>query len=72
MNMDINDLRSLFTVVTFAMFIGIVWWTYSGRRKQAFEEAALLPFTDDEPMEAPGNARRSRVSSVEHNERKAS
>jgi len=72
MNMDINDLRSLFTVVAFAMFVGIVWWTYSGRRKQAFEEAALLPFTDDEPLEEPGIARLSRSSSVAQNERKAS
>lgn len=72
MNMDINDLRSLFTVVMFAMFIGIVWWAYGGRRKQAFEEAALLPFTDDEPLEGPGNGQLYRVSSVEQNERKAS
>ena len=49
--MDINDLRSLFTVVTFALFLAIVWWAYSGKRRQAFEEAALLPFTDDEPVE---------------------
>ena len=49
--MDINDLRALFTVVTFALFIAIVLWAYSGKRKQAFEEAALLPFTDDEPVE---------------------
>ena len=72
MNMDINDLRSLFTVVTFAMFIGIVWWTYSGRRKQAFEEAALLPFSDDEPVESPWNAKQSWASAVEQIERKAS
>jgi cytochrome c oxidase cbb3-type subunit 4 len=72
MNMDINDLRSLFTVLTFAMFVGIVWWTYSGRRKQAFEEAALLPFSDDEPPEGPGKAGLPRASSVEQYERKAS
>lgn len=72
MNMDINDLRSLFTVVTFAMFIGIIWWTYSGNRKQAFEEAALLPFTDDEPAEVARNGKKSWISSVEQNERKAS
>ncbi len=64
--MDINDLRSLFTVVTFVMFIAIVWWAYSGKRKQAFEEAALLPFTDDEPVEA-GHPAGYRL-----NERKAS
>ncbi len=46
--MDTNDLRVLFTVVTFATFIGILWWAFNGKRKQAFDEAALLPFTDDE------------------------
>ena len=65
--MDINDLRSLFTVVTFALFLAIVWWAYSGKRKQAFEEAALLPFTDDEPVEAIKQTAAHRL-----NERKAS
>ena len=65
--MDINDLRSLYTVVTFVVFLAIVWWAYSGKRKQAFEEAALLPFTDDEPVEA---ARQS--APLRQNERKAS
>jgi len=46
--MDQNDLRSLVTLLTFMTFIGIVLWAYSGRRKQAFDEAASLPFTEDE------------------------
>ena len=50
--MDIDDLRSLFTLVSFATFIAIVWWAYHGRRKQAFDEAAMLPFTPDEPADA--------------------
>ena len=49
--MDINDLDAVITVVSFATFIGIVMWTYSGARKAAFEETALLPFTDDEPVD---------------------
>ena len=65
--MDINDLRSLFTVVTFSLFIAIVWWAYSGKRKQAFEEAAMLPFTDDEPVDAGKKSVPFRL-----NERKAS
>ena len=46
--MDINDLRSLLTVLTFILFVGIVGWAYSGKRKQAFDEAAQLPLLDDE------------------------
>jgi cytochrome c oxidase cbb3-type subunit 4 len=44
---DINDLRSIITVVTLIMFVGIVIWTYSARRRQAFDEAANLPFDDE-------------------------
>ena len=49
--MDINDLDAVITVVSFLTFIGIVGWTYSGTRKAAFEETALLPFTEDEPVD---------------------
>lgn len=51
--MDINDMRVILTVLMFASFVGIVLWAYNGRRKQAFEEAARLPFTEDEPGEQP-------------------
>ena len=46
--MDINILRSIVTVVAFAVFIGIVVWAYSGRSKAAFDQAARLPFDEDE------------------------
>ena len=47
--MDINDLRSIITVLVFIAFIGIVWWAYSDRRKQAYEEAARSVLDDDMP-----------------------
>ncbi|WJW76869.1 cbb3-type cytochrome c oxidase subunit 3 [Thiohalobacter sp. IOR34] len=46
--MDINDIRSLFTVLVFASFIGVWIWAWSSKRKQAFEEAANLPFVEDD------------------------
>ena len=46
--MDINDLRAAATVFVFVAFIGICWWAYSGKRKARFDEAANLPFADDE------------------------
>ncbi|WIM05571.1 MAG: cbb3-type cytochrome c oxidase subunit 3 [Candidatus Nitricoxidivorans perseverans] len=52
--MDINDLRSIFTVLAFVMFVGIVWWAYSGRRKQAYEEAAQLPLNDNDDLPSIG------------------
>ncbi|AJP48171.1 hypothetical protein PG1C_06305 [Rugosibacter aromaticivorans] len=48
--MDINDLRSTFTVLSFLVFIGIVWWAYSDRRKTDYDEAARLPLDDDKPL----------------------
>jgi cytochrome c oxidase cbb3-type subunit 4 len=46
--MDVNILRSIITAVSFALFLGIVWWAYSSRNKARFEEAAQLPFADDD------------------------
>jgi len=44
---DINDLRSIFTVLALLAFVGIVWWAYSDRRKKTYDEAAMLPLDDD-------------------------
>jgi cytochrome c oxidase cbb3-type subunit 4 len=52
--MDINTLRSVITVLAFAAFIGIVIWAYSGKNKAAFDEAARLPFDEDEVGPASG------------------
>ena len=49
MSMDINLLRSLLSVAVFAVFLGIVWWAYTPRRKQRFDDDALIIFKDVEP-----------------------
>lgn len=46
--MDINELRGIQTVLVMAVFFGIVWWAYSAHRKKANDEAAHLPFDDDD------------------------
>jgi cytochrome c oxidase cbb3-type subunit IV len=46
--MDINDLRMVITVLAFVAFIGIVFWAYSRKRKREFDEAANLPFREDD------------------------
>ena len=45
--MDINDLRGLSTLFLMMAFIGVCFWAYSAKRKNAFEEAAELPFADE-------------------------
>ncbi len=46
--MDINTLRSIATVLMFVTFIGIVIWAWSRKNKASFDEAAQLPFKDDD------------------------
>jgi cytochrome c oxidase cbb3-type subunit IV len=45
--MDMNDLRSLYTALSLAVFVGIIWWAFSRRNKESFEEASRLPLEDD-------------------------
>jgi cytochrome c oxidase cbb3-type subunit 4 len=45
--MDINDMRSVMTLVGFLTFIGIIVWAWSKRNKADFDEAARLPFKDE-------------------------
>ncbi|MEI6760747.1 MAG: cbb3-type cytochrome c oxidase subunit 3 [Betaproteobacteria bacterium] len=47
MDLDVNTLRALATVVSFATFIGIVVWACSRRNAADFDEAARLPFEQD-------------------------
>ncbi|MCB1854208.1 MAG: cbb3-type cytochrome c oxidase subunit 3 [Halieaceae bacterium] len=46
--MDINDLRGLSTAFLLFAFIGLCFWAYNSKRKKAFDEAANLPFADEE------------------------
>ena len=46
--MDINDLRGLSTALLMVAFIGLCFWAYSRKRKKTFDEAANLPFADEE------------------------
>lgn len=52
-----SALGSVFTVISFFLFIGIVFWAYSARRKQGFDEAAREPFAL--PDETEGLSRRA-------------
>ena len=48
MTMDLNDLRTLITTLSFAVFVGIVYWAYGSRQRSRFDEAAQLPFADED------------------------
>lgn len=46
--MDINTVRGLSTIFVAIAFIGVCWWAFSPKRKKKFDEAANLPFADEE------------------------
>jgi len=46
--MDINTWRSIVTLLAFVAFLGIVVWAWSRRNQARFEEAAQLPFRQDD------------------------
>jgi cytochrome c oxidase cbb3-type subunit 4 len=52
--MDLTDLRIAATVISFLVFLGILWWAYAGSQRSHFAEAERIPFEEDD---APGSAR---------------
>ena len=45
--MDINTLRILATLTSFATFLGIAWWAYSRANRERFDQDARIPFQQD-------------------------
>ena len=43
-----STLFSIWTVLVFIFFIGVVIWAMSSKRKKEFDEAAFIPFTEDD------------------------
>jgi len=46
--MDTSLIQSVWTVVVLVLFAGIVVWAWSSKRKKDFDEAANIPFNEDE------------------------
>jgi len=45
--MGYSLIQSIWTIVVLVLFIGIVLWAWSSKRKQHFDEAANIPFEED-------------------------
>ena len=48
--MDINDVRSLVTLVSLLLFAALMAWTWWPGRRPAHDAAARLPFDGDAPQ----------------------
>lgn len=53
--MDAAVFHGLWTGALLVIFIGIVLWAWSSKRKRGFEEAASLPLDDDDGPENFGS-----------------
>ncbi len=49
----LSDARSAITLLCMLTFVGIIVWAWSARRKNDFDEAAMLPFADDDMNTQP-------------------
>ncbi len=51
--MSFGLIHGLLTALLMILFGGIVWWAFSSRQKKRFDEAANLPFADEDDQSAP-------------------
>lgn len=55
--MDLGLVRGLITAVLMALFIALVVWAFSRKRKPDFDEASNLPLADERTPRASGDNR---------------
>jgi cytochrome c oxidase cbb3-type subunit 4 len=48
--MSVSFVQSVWTVMAMVVFIGIVIWAYSRRKKADFEKAGRIAMDDDKPV----------------------
>jgi cytochrome c oxidase cbb3-type subunit 4 len=50
---NMGVIRGVITALTMAVFVGIACWAYHRGNRERFEADALLPFSEDDPIETP-------------------
>ena len=45
--MGLIDIHIVWTVLLFVLFVGIVVWAWSGKRKKSFDRAARMPLDEE-------------------------
>ena len=49
-------LQGVGTITCMIGFVGVVWWAFRRKNRQRFEDAAQLPFDDDQPEQPNHNS----------------
>ena len=55
--MDSGTASGVMTGILILVFIGIIIWAYSSRRRRDFEEAARIPLEDEAPSKDQGDSK---------------
>lgn len=53
--MDYGTFKGILTIIVMVVFFGIVWWAYSKRTTDRFDEAANVIFDDDNAVDKNRN-----------------
>lgn len=46
--MDYGTLQGIWTIIVMIVFLAIVIWAWSGKRKQEFKDASNIPFNEED------------------------
>lgn len=46
--MSQGTFQGIATILAMMAFLGVCWWAFSSHKKKDFDEAAQLPFADDD------------------------
>jgi cytochrome c oxidase cbb3-type subunit 4 len=67
--MDAGTLRGVIAIVSLVVFLGIVWYAYGRKRRKRFDDAANLPFADDDMDRRSAEAERQGSGRNENKQR---
>ena len=63
--MSVTFVQSVWTVIAMVVFIGIIIWAFSKRKKSDFEQAGRMAMDDDKPVnDSMNNAETKSVSKL--------
>ena len=62
--LDLNLVRGILMIVLIIAFLGMWAWAWSGKRKQVFHDASMLPLEEDDGQIPHGHDERGNSNTV--------
>lgn len=61
--MSQGTFQGIATILAMVAFLGVCWWAFSSHKKKDFDEAANLPFADEDPVDETSKGQKSSADS---------